>query len=577
MAIDPRISLGVQPIQLDNPLAQYGQVQNILAAQQQMRGAETQQQVSQLQLQNLQRSAEYADKMQKAIVDNGGPLDLEQAASMMASHPDPQVQMHGVTLLQSLKDKKMFEDYIGKMYPSSEQAPLAAPAGPSVVMKPPVAGPNQLGSGAYNLGASMPNQLASVIAAPPNKLAVPAPVESTPVSPGASQVDSLKREIASLSLLNDPRAAKLLAVKEAELKNLQSFHVVPNVGLVNAANNVVVKAPPTPTNLSRLMEERAALPPGDPRIATYDNMIKKETEAAPTQIASLIKERDALAPNDPNRAVYTAQINETQNRLDIARANLGVSQGHLALAKKRFDEEFAASKLTPATIDLMAQIYTQTGNLPPVGAGKKGADAKAAILNRAQEISTGNGTTSAQAAANVIGAKQDVAAQTAALKDFSAGQSSKRVTANNTALNHLATLDKLAGDLANSDVRIVNAAGNAFARATGSAAPTNFDAAKQLVASEVIKAVTQNGGGVTERQEAANNIKLANSPEQLRGVIQTYKELLGGQLSSLGQQYETGTGRKDFEKKLSPATRDLLKQSTPAAAPVSGFKYLGKE
>lgn len=563
MAIDPRISLGVQPIQLDNPLAQYGQVQNILAAQQQMRGAETQQQVSQLQLQNLQRSADYADKVHQEIVAYGGPLEPEKAAEMWMMSPDPAMAQHGYTFWQALQDKKLFEDYVRGQNPT----PAAAPAGPSVVMKPPVAGPNQLGSGAYNLGASMPNQLA-----------VPAPAPApAPVSPDASQVDSLKKEIASLSLLRDPRAAKLLAVKEAELKNLQSFHVVPNVGLVNAANNVVVKAPPTPTNLSRLMEERAALPPGDSRIATYDNMIKKETEAAPTQIASLIKERDALAPNDPNRAVYTAQINETQNRLDIARANLGVSQGHLALAKKRFDEEFAASKLTPATIDLMAQIYTQTGNLPPVGAGKKGADAKAAILNRAQEISTGNGATSAQAAANVIGAKQDVASQTAALKDFSAGQSSKRVTANNTALNHLATLDKLAGDLSNTDTRIVNAAGNAFARATGSAAPTNFDAAKQLVAAEVMKAVTQNGGGVTERQEAANNIKLANSPDQLRGVIQTYKELLGGQLSSLGQQYETSTGRKDFDKKLSPATRELLKQSAPAAAPVSGFKYLGKE
>ena len=181
----------------------------------------------------------------------------------------------------------------------------------------------------------------------------------------------------------------------------------------------------------------------------------------------------------------------------------------------------------------------------------------------------GGGATAAEAATNVVQGKQDVAGQTAAVKDFSSGLSARRVTANNTALNHLETMDRLAGDLANADTRIVNAAGNAFARATGSAAPTNFDAAKQLVAAEVIKAVVQNGGGVTERKEAADTIKSANSPEQLRGVIATYRELLGGQLSSLAQQYETGTGRKDFEKKLSPATRELLKKSTPAPAPAN--------
>jgi hypothetical protein len=71
MAIDPRISLGVQPIQIDNPLAQYGQVQNILAAQQQMRGNETQQQVSQMQLDNMRRDRDALAKMQENITKNG--------------------------------------------------------------------------------------------------------------------------------------------------------------------------------------------------------------------------------------------------------------------------------------------------------------------------------------------------------------------------------------------------------------------------------------------------------------------------------------------------------------------------
>ena len=577
MAIDPRISLGVQPIQIDNPLAQYGQVQNILAAQQQMRGAETQQQVSQLQLQNLQRSADYVNKMQESIAKNGGPLDIEEAAKMMATHPDPSVAQHGYTLLQAVQDKKLFEDYIRKQSPNAA-APAATPlpADGSVIQQrggQNVLGPDDESYKAWvadkttNLdfkpwleqknAAQTTNALAPAPAAPVNNLAS---APAADLAPGPAQIAKLKQEITELALLKDPRAAKLLASKEAELKILQTPHVVPNVGLADASGNVYVKAPATPTNLARLQAEMADLPPNDPRRAQYASMIQKETQNAPTQLAQLIKERDALPANDPNRQFYDTAITKAQVELNIQKA-------HLKLAQDRFNEEFSMGKLTPNTIDMMANVYLQTGNLPPISAGKRGSEAKAQILNRAQEISGGNGMTPAQTATNVVQGKQDVAGQTATIRDFSSGMSARKVTANNTALNHLATMDKLADELNNSDIRVFNLAANAFAKATGSAPPSNFDAAKQFVAGEVMKAIAQNGGGVTERQEAERNITSQSSPEQLRGVIKTYKELLGGQLSSLQTQYETGSGRKDFDKKLTPAAREVLNKSAPAAAP----------
>jgi hypothetical protein len=419
---------------------------------------------------------------------------------------------------------------------------------------------NVLGSGTYGMdvGAPVANQLAPAPVA--NQLA-PVPAATS----GNAQIAQLKKDIFELSLLKDPRAKAILSSKEAELKTLQTPHVVPNVGLVNAAGDVFVAAKDAPTNLSRMQTEMDALPPGDSRRPQYISMIQKETQNAPTQLAQLIKERDALPLNDPNRKVYDTQINKTQTEINI-------QQAHLNLAQNKYKQDYDQGSFKPNTIDMMANVYLQTGAMPPLGMGKKAADARTQILNRAQEISMGGGATPAEAATNVVGAKQDVAAQTSTLKDFSSGLSARRVTANNTALNHLETLDKLADSLANSDIRVVNAAGNAFAKATGSSAPTSFDAAKQLVASEVIKAVTQNGGGVTERQEAAKNITSASSPEQLKGITQTYRDLLGGQLTTLAQQYETGTGRKDFDKKLSPATRDLLNKSkpAPAAAPAGG-------
>lgn len=243
-----------------------------------------------------------------------------------------------------------------------------------------------------------------------------------------------------------------------------------------------------------------------------------------------------------------------------------------ARARERLAAETATGELSPQTIDFVAETYRQTGQLPPLGMGKAAVNMRQKVLDRAAQLAMGTGDkakTAAEAAADVKTAKADTAAQASAVKDFSSGMSARRVTANNTAINHLATMENLADDLANSDTRVFNAAANAIAKQFGAAAPANFDAARQLVASEVIKAVVANGGGVTERQEAAEQFARANSPAQLKGVINTYKELLGGQLSSLGQQYETGTGRKDFNKKLSPETRKILEKSTPQTGALS--------
>jgi hypothetical protein len=132
-------------------------------------------------------------------------------------------------------------------------------------------------------------------------------------------------------------------------------------------------------------------------------------------------------------------------------------------------------------------------------------------------------------------------------------------------------MDKLSDALNNNDIRAFNTIGNLVAKQTGQPAPTNFDAAKQIVTAEVIKAVVASGGGVRERQEAEANFSNASSPAQLKGVINSYKQLLGGQLNSLGLQYENGTGRTDFNKKLTPAAKkefDAVRGKTTESVPV---------
>ena len=81
--------------------------------------------------------------------------------------------------------------------------------------------------------------------------------------------------------------ATYLSQQGATAEGLRLQVVAPGASLMRGAT-VVGTAPdkaPTPTDLARLQNERAALLPGDPRIAQYDDAIRKATNFAPgTQV-----------------------------------------------------------------------------------------------------------------------------------------------------------------------------------------------------------------------------------------------------------------------------------------------------
>lgn len=161
----------------------------------------------------------------------------------------------------------------------------------------------------------------------------------------------------------------------------------------------------------------------------------------------------------------------------------------------------------------------------------------------------------------------DYAARNKTLNDFTSGKSASTVRSLNVGIAHLGTLGDLASALDNGDVQVINRLSNAWKTQTGSTAPTNFAAARSIVANEVVKAVTASGGGVTDRKEAQDEISSANSPQQLQQVISTWKQLLSGQLGGLKQQYEQGTKRQDFNRFLSP---DVISQLEPSAGGNAG-------
>jgi hypothetical protein len=188
---------------------------------------------------------------------------------------------------------------------------------------------------------------------------------------------------------------------------------------------------------------------------------------------------------------------------------------------------------------------------------------------------------------------RDVETTTKAVKDFGTGPQGVKITAFNTAIDHLDTLYQLGEALKNKDMMALNAAANFFGVQTGQPATTMYNQAARIVGAEISKAIVPGVGTGREREETAKAFNAASSPDQLAGADVVAKQLLGGQLASLEQQYKRTTKREDFaEQPLSPAGRKAYQGSrsamkptdatpavaAPAAAAASaGVKFLGFE
>lgn len=211
MPINPNIALGVQPIQIADPLARYGQMQNILAAQAQMRGAETQQQMSQMQLENMQRDRDALTKMQAEITKNGGPSDLTAASTQMIQSGIPHYMDLGFKIQERLQNQKNFEGLLkGGAAPTT--MPSVAPA------------PGALGSGTFDPTASP--------APTANKLAPTATPTAAPVNQLSPDTANLRRQIDAAYALGTPQALAWAQSREKELAELTKPQIAPDAVLM---------------------------------------------------------------------------------------------------------------------------------------------------------------------------------------------------------------------------------------------------------------------------------------------------------------------------------------------------------
>jgi hypothetical protein len=202
-----------------------------------------------------------------------------------------------------------------------------------------------------------------------------------------------------------------------------------------------------------------------------------------------------------------------------------------------------AARQTLTDVDATQAENISRGNLPPA----TGPNA-AKIMNAVIAINPNYNA-------------RDFGLQTAAEKEFNIGKNGNKTRSLNVAVSHLTTLETAATALRAGSIPALNQFSQAWQRETGKIGPTSFNAIRELVADEIVAAVVPGVGALADRKALKETIMAKSSPEQLQGVIKQYKELLGGQLGGLEQQYFAATRKTDFKQ------RYLTPEAVAALAP----------
>jgi hypothetical protein len=427
--------------------------------------------------------------------------------------------------------------------------------------------------------------------------------------------------------------ASIFSQAGASAAELRPQVVTPGGSLVQGGK-AVFTAPPTPSPINKLLQERAALlesgvPQTDPRIQAYNQALaagesqsmkmQRELQVAiannapPAVIAQLQRDIKNLHPGLAMQNVVGVDANGNQivtrfsgagggsqgqfalnqSPTGTARAMLGLSDTDSALlfgpGGPIESGQIPVAKLTPANVRMyVAAIKANPAlNLTNLSEDQilQASKAKAqgniqgkqvlTLADRAtaKNIAEGNlppltGPNSTRIMNEVIAMKPDFKAndyglQTSAVKAFNQGIQGNKVRSLNVVMEHFNTLEKAADALQSGDVRAINAVSQYIQTQTGKPAPGNFNAVKEILADEIVAAVVPGTGALADRVALKKTILASASPEQLKGVVANYKELIGGQLTGLEKQYSAGTGRADFKSRyLTPAAVQGLAPSS---------------
>ena len=231
---------------------------------------------------------------------------------------------------------------------------------------------------------------------------------------------------------------------------------------------------------------------------------------------------------------------ESQN-MALQRANFGISQQNLDIARERLklaqqDAEDQNKPLDETTLKYAAGLAVNGLNtqLP-----------RKAMLD-VYKYASDHGITPEEQRAGQIGFKNEKDSEKAY---GPSGVQGKALIALGTAGRHIETLNNLIEPLDNDPLHATNKLTQWFSQQTGNPVPATFDSAKRIVANEVMKTIVSTGGGVTEREDLQKDLDRANSPAQLKGVMNAWTELMKGKVVGLANEWKGSTGKPfDYDR-----------------------------
>jgi hypothetical protein len=150
-------------------------------------------------------------------------------------------------------------------------------------------------------------------------------------------------------------------------------------------------------------------------------------------------------------------------------------------------------------------------------------------------------------------------------KSFTTGPDGRNIGALNTAIVHLGRLGNTAESLENGSFVPGNEAYNWLRDKFGSDKVTNFGLLKDAVAGEMAAALKGNATDI-EIEKMGKSIRAANSPAQMRGVIQEGMAILNDKANTYNERYHREMPDDPWSPIL-PSAREQLRATLTAAAP----------
>ena len=594
MPIDPSIVMGYRGLgELPNPMNQLAQVSQIQSSQRQSEAA-------QMQLQQMRRDEAALAQFYSAVAKNGGPTTATEIENVMINSRVPSYVSAGMSAKSKrlgLENERRRLDAISR----GESPDMPAIAAPNALLAAqpmtPQGTPALVPTAAPAIASEMPPTPAST----PSQINQLKPSEvNAPVANAMVAQNDVQAQIAKLTRMRNayenedtPRSHARAATVQKDIDLLTKPHTQTVDGQVVErqpdGTYRVVFGEQTASPITRMQRELAKLPPNDPKRPALEAEINK-AKVTQEQGAERIKiQWGTLNVAQQNLAVNQASLKLRQdapkNGLtdpdDIERVALAVASGRIPVDRLNSGTAKIYANLlkTNPNLDLTNLSIEQAGARTGSTTSARIA-ARQTLTNvdatRAENIAKGNlppatglnadKIMNAVIAINPEYNARDYGLQTTAEKSFNTGKQGDKTRSLNVAVSHLGTLDTAATALHANDIRAFNQFSQAWQRETGKPAPTNFNAVKELVADEIVAAVVPGVGSLADRKALKDTIMAKSSPAQLQGVIKQYKELLGGQLGGLEQQYAATTRKTDFKQRyLTPETTAALRPSQSAS------------